>query len=327
MMREKRWVLSDLMVFFLLITSSMLWAADKYPVQEIRIITGTGPGGGVDRMSRSVQRFLPDVLGVSVLVENRKGAGGKIAARYVMQQPADGYTIFAYHQPGITNMIKKNPGLLALNDFAYININWIDPTLIAANKNTGWKSLEDMIQAAKKNPGKYSFAAPGAASAGTVIPKLLFEKLGLDIRIAPYGGGGSARAAVMGHHADMTAGGATGMLAIEEVAVPLAVFSKKLVPSWPDARPVNEFLAKYNLKMPDAGSFRLFAVRKEGKEKYPERWKILVEAFKKLITEHKGFQEFCDKGKIGRDWYGPEKSLALVKKVDEAFAKIPLPKK
>ncbi len=325
-MKKKRWVLLGLPVIFLLITSGMLWAAEDYPVKEIRIITGSGPGGGVDRMSRSVQRFLPDVLNVSVLVENRQGAGGKIAARYVMKQPADGYTIFAYHQPGITNMIKKNPGLLILDDFVYININWIDPTLIAAHKATGWKNLEDMIQAAKKNPGKYSFSAPGAASAGTIMPKLLFEKLGLNIRIAPYGGGGTARAALLGHHSDMTAGGAAGMLAVEEVGVPLAVFSKKPISSWPDARPINEFLAKYNVKMPDAGSFRLFAVRKEFKEKHPEQWKILVEGFKKLVTEHKGFQEFCDKGKIGREWYGPEESLALVKEVDEVFAKIPLPK-
>lgn len=325
MMREDRWIFAALVIVLFSIISPTLWAAETYPAKELRIIAALSPGGGVDRMARAVQRFLPDVLKVSVLVENRPGAGGKVGIREFLREPPDGHTILAFHQPGITEILTKDPEVGKLEDFAFININWTDPTILVCHKDIGWKTLEDMIQAAKKEPGKYRFSIPGAASAGALMPKMLFDKLGLQIRIAPYGGGGEARAALMGKHVDMTAGGAEGMLAIEKVAQGLGVFWEKPISSWPDARPVNEYLAKYKVNMPNAASLRLFAVRKEFKEKYPERWNTLVGAFQKLLTEHKGFQEMCDKGFIGRDWIGPEKSWALVKEADEVFSKILAP--
>ena len=226
-LEKHRFIVLFCAVFFLFAASGLTDAADSYPDKEIRIITGTGAGGGVDRMARSVQRYLPDTIGASVLVENRKGAGGKIALNYVRKQPADGYHIFAYHQPGVTNIIKKNPGLLKLDDLDYININWTDPTILVARKDLEWNSLDDLIQAAKKDPGKYSFAAPSANSAGTVMAKMLFEKLGLNIKIVPYDGGGSARASFRGGHTNITGGGAAGMLVVEDIAAPIGVFWKK----------------------------------------------------------------------------------------------------
>ncbi len=327
-MKRKNWrIIFAAVITLTLAGSGLVLAADPYPSSEIRLVTGTGAGGGVDRMARSVQRFLPDVLGVSVLVENRKGAGGKIALNYVRKQPPEGYYIFAYHQPGVTNIIKKNPGLLKLEDLAYININWTDPTILVARKDLGWNSLEDFIQAAKKEPGKYSFAAPSPNSAGTVMAKMLFQRLGLDVKVVPYDGGGTARASFRGGHTNLTSGGAAGMLVVEDVATPLGVFWKKAIKSWPTAKTINDQLAGRNLKLPLAGSFRLFAVPKEFKDKHPENFNKLVAAFKKLVTEHKEFQAFCDKGDIGRDWLGPEESLQVVKDVHDTFFNLKTPKK
>jgi hypothetical protein len=86
-------------------------------------------------------------------------------------------------------------------------------------------------------------------------------------------------------------------------------------------------LAAHNIKLPLAGSFRLFAVPREFKDKYPERWNKLVAGFKKLVTEHEEFQAFCDKGDIGHDWLGPEESFEMVKEVHETFINVKLPKK
>ncbi len=191
-----------------------------------------------------------------------------------------------------------------------------------ARKDLGWNSLDDLIAAAKKEPGKYSFAAPSANSAGTVMAKMLFEKLGLDIKIVPYDGGGSARASFRGGHTNITGGGAAGMLVVEDIAAPIGVFWKKSITTWPKAKTINEQLAQHNLKLPLAGSFRLFAVPKAFREKYPDRFDKLVGAFKKLVTEHKEFQAFCDKGDIGRDWLGPEESFELVKEVHDTFIDI-----
>jgi len=290
-----------LTAIFIFLAGNTFCAADTYPNKEVRIIITSGAGGGVDRTARSVQRFLPDVIGYPVLAENRTGAGGKIGYNYYKKLPADGYSIYCFTQPSVTSMIKKTPGLMELDDLAYININWSDPTILVARKDLGWKSIDDLVEAARKNPGKHSFAAASPSSGGTVMAKLLFEKLNLDVKIVPYDGGGSARASVLGGHTDMTGAGADGALVLQDDVFPIGVFWKKRIDSWPNALLVNDQLKKYNLKLPMSGSFRFFAMHKEFREKYPERWNILIGAFKKLITEHKGYQEFCDKGKISRD--------------------------
>ena len=156
---------------------------------------------------------------------------------------------------------------------------------------------------------------------------VLFEKLGLNIKMVPYDSGGSARAALRGGHVEINAGGAEGMVVLEDVSVPLGVCWDKPIPAWPNVRPINEALAKYNVKLPSVGSVRFFATHGEFKRKNPEQWKFLVSSFEKLVTEHKGFQEFCDKGKIGRDWLGPDKSMELVMETEEVFKKILAPKK
>ncbi len=306
-------------VFLFFISSSTILAAGTFPDHEILIVVWAGVGGGADRQSRAVQRFLPDILNVSVIVENHKGAGGKIGASYYLKKPRDGYSILAFHQPMLTTIIKNNPGFATLNSFAYINANWIDPVILTAHKDMGWKTLDDMIQAAKKNPGKYSFSTSGPGTTGATVAKWFSEKLGIKFRVAHYSGGGRSRLSVKAHHTDMTATGAQRMINIKDDVVALARFWKDPIPIWPNAEYVNEALAKYNVKMPHLASVSGFMVHKEVQEKYPERWKILVNAFKKLTTEHKGFQEFCKKAAIGYLWLGPEKSLDLVKEIDAAF--------
>lgn len=312
---------------FLMVYTGSVLAAGTYPSKEIRIIVASGVGGSIDRMSRSVQRFLPEILDVSVLVENHKGAGGKIGLRHFLKQPADGHTLFVSLQPAITILKKRSPDMFEMEDLSYINVNWVDPTLIVANKDMGWKSLDDMIQAAKKDPGKYSFSLPSLFATGSIMGQLLFQKLGLDIKIAPYDSGGSARTALRGHHVDMTAGGSKGMLTIADVSTPLGVFWDKPVASWPNVPLISDVVKKYNVSIPSAGSIRFFSTHTEFKKKHPDQWKILVDAFYKLVNEHEGFKAFCDKSGIGREWYGPEKSTALAMESHEVFKDIELTKK
>jgi len=294
-------------------------AADPYPERQIRIIVAHGVGGGADRQARSVQRYLPDILKVPVLVENHSGAGTKIGTKLFLKEPADGYTLFSFHQPSITELIKKDPTVAKLDDFGFININWIDPSVWIVHKDLGWKTMDDMVDAVKKNPNKYSFSTSGAGTSGDVLARMFCAKLGLQIRIAHFDGGGKARLAVKGRHVDMTAGGAERLIDVRDDVVALAHFWDEPVPLWPEAKPINEVLAKYNVKMARDASISGFAVRKEIQKEYPDRWNTLVNAFNKLTTEHKEYQEFCDKAQIGRVWLGPEKTLELVKEVDDFY--------
>lgn len=327
MVKKQNVVLLLAAVSLLFSTTGLGLAADTYPSKEIRIIVASGLGGSVDRMARSVQRFLPDVLGVSVLVENKKGAGGKIAMREFLKQPADGHTLFVNLQPAVTILHTLEPDLFDMDDISYINVNWVDPTLIMAHKDTGWKSIGDMIEAAKKEPGKYSFSLPSLYATGSIMGQIFFKKLGLDVKIVPYSSGGTARTAMRGQHVTMTAGGAQGMLVIEDVGVPLGVFWNKPVSSWPNTPTINEAVAKYNVTFPNAASIRFFSTHTEFKNKHPEQWKILVDAFYKLVNEHEDFKAYCDKSRIGREWYGPEKSKELAMESHEIFKDVKISKK
>lgn len=297
-------------------------ADTKYPEKEVRIIVNYGAGGGVDRTGRSIQRFLPDDLGVSVLVENHKGAGGKIGYKYFLKQDKNPYNILCAFIPALTNVGVKEPGLFDPKDLAYINVQWSDPAILVARKEVPFNTLEEFIEHAKANPGKLSFAISGKGAVGYLLADAFFKKMGLKINMVPYASGGKARAALQGGHVQMTAAGAGTMLTVKEIVKPLGVFWSKPVMGWPEAKPINDSLKKYNVKVAEGAAYRFFAVHRETKEKYPEEFKKLVNAFKKTTTENKGFIEFCDKSMVGRDWYGPEETEKILTDAHMEFEKI-----
>jgi len=295
--------------------------AQNYPSKELKIIVPTKAGGSIDRTARSVQKFLPGTIGQTVIVENVAGAGGKIAGRKFLKEPRDGHTLIAHFVPGLTVAAASGAKELGLKDLAVINLQWSDPVIIIANKKTGWKSLEDMITAAKANPGKYSFGSSGKIAAGHVLSERLFNALGLDIKFVPYQGGGKTRAAFKGGHVDMTAGGAGGARRVRDDSVALGLFWPGGVAGWPNAKPLNPQIAKYNASVPDGGAFRFIAVHKDVRDKHPERFTKLVDAVKKAITGAE-FAGYAKKTKVGAEWNGPEKSLEILKKIDAGFAKL-----
>lgn len=297
-------------------------AAEKFPSKEVKLLVNYGAGGAVDRTARSMQRFLPDVLGAQVIVENHGGAGGKIGLKKFLGEPRDGYTVLTAFAPAVTSVRVKDPGLFKIEDLIIINVQWVDPAILYVHKDTGWKTLDDMIKAVKAAPDKYAMAVPGRGSIGEVLTVELFKALGLKVKMVPYKSGGAARAALLGGHAQILASGAEGAVAARDKVNVLGAFWKDgKIAGWPELPTINAQLKKYGVTAPEGGAYRFHAVHREVKEKYPERFAKLVEAFKKA-TEGKPFREFAAKTKVGDDWLGPEKSTALIREVDARFAKI-----
>ncbi len=208
-------------------------SAQEFPEKPVTILVNYGAGGGVDMTARSVQRFLPEALGQPVQVENYPGAGGKIGLIKFMEAPRDGYTVLTAFAPATTYVRSQDPSIFANDDLAIINMQWADEVVLVANKETGWTNLNDMIEAVRAEPGKYSFGSSGPGSAGPIMVKMLFEALDLDVKIVPYAGGGKTRAAIQGGHIDMTAGGNSGMVPVSDSTNILGVFWDKPVPEWP----------------------------------------------------------------------------------------------
>lgn len=311
----RRTVLGLAAAAVLLGVASTASLADDYPSRPVTFVVGFGVGGSADRTARALAQFLPKELGQPVTVVNRKGAGGQLAATYVLSRPADGYTLLATAiSPYLANSIIHTDANYTLDDFAFINGQWSDWDLIAVNKDRPFKTLGEFMTAVKDNPGKYSVSVV-SSSAGHLTAHLLLEAAGLPkdaLNIVTYEGGGAARSAVAGGQVDITILGGKGSEGIRDMIRPLAVVRDESAPGW-DAPPVNEALGKVGMEIPlVTGSVRGLAAPAAFRDEHPEAWKTLVSAYEKTMKNPE-FIAYLEKNQIGADWLGPEGTTELVK--------------
>ncbi|WP_163574091.1 Bug family tripartite tricarboxylate transporter substrate binding protein [Halomonas faecis] len=298
-------------------------AAADYPDRPIDLIVGFGTGGSADRMTRAMSNYLSEELEVPVRVTNRPGAGTQISANYVLSQPDDGYTVYAStFAPYLTNTILNGGAEYEIDDFSYINLQWFDLDLIAANEDTGYEDLPSLLEAIRENPGEVR-ASVVQGSAGHMMVRLLLEEAGIpqdNLNLVTYNSGGEARSAVAGGQVDFTSISAQGSEGIREFLTPLAIVNDERIDQW-DVPTVNEALEPLDLEVPVLqGSMRGFAVTAETERQYPERYEVLAEAVQNALAR-KDVQEHLSSNDIGGVWVGPERSNELMKTNFEVFKK------
>jgi tripartite-type tricarboxylate transporter receptor subunit TctC len=175
--------------------------AQGYPSKPVRIVVGFTAGGPTDAIARIVAQKLSDSLGHQFVVENIGGAGGNIAAGQVAHAPADGYTIMA-----ISTGFVVNPSLYAkvpydaVKDFAPVTLVAVSPNVVVVNPSVPAKTLPELIQLIRDNPGKYSFAGPGVGSTPHLGGELFRLAFNLDLVHVPFPGAGPAIQATVGGH-------------------------------------------------------------------------------------------------------------------------------
>ena len=288
--------------------------ADDWPERPLTFIVTLGVGGSADRTARAISSFLPDYIGQPIKVVNQKGAGGHVGNTYFLAQADDGYMLLATSiAPYIANAILQQNAKYSLDDFAFINGQWVDADLVGLNKDRPWKTLPELLEAIRSNPRKISVSVvPG--STGLINTYILLDAAGVpreNLNIVTYQSGGAARTAAAGGQVDFTILGADGSRGIAEFIRPLAVISEKPVEGW-DAPPVNEALKPLGVTVPIlTGSVRGLAAHASFKKKYPERFAKLVDAYHKML-ESKDFQKFAKQSGIGCEWLGPEATTEMV---------------
>jgi tripartite-type tricarboxylate transporter receptor subunit TctC len=166
-------------------------AAQSFPSKPIRLFTGYPPGGSADFLSRVAADELSRELGVAVVVENRPGAGGNIAAEIVARAPADGYTLLNATDKAVNIALYKSPGY-AEKDFKGVTRVARGPTVIVVNNDSPFKTLQDLIQYAKANPGKLFNASAGYGSAPHLASVLFESVAGIKFTSVQFKGGGPA---------------------------------------------------------------------------------------------------------------------------------------
>ena len=214
----------------------------SYPNKPIRIVIGLAAGGGIDVITRVIAQKLSEQLGQQVLVENKAGASGIIAAEFVMKAPPDGYTLMmAPSGPMVYNpiMFTKLP-YSPLKDFVPISMVASFPLIAVVNTATPVKTMKELIDYAKANPAIANYAASTAAFQLTT--ELLNMQSGAGLVNITYKGTNESVAAVIGGDVLMTiadSGPASAALRGGKVRG-LAVTAKQRMPAFPDLPTVAE---------------------------------------------------------------------------------------
>ncbi|PMS38601.1 tripartite tricarboxylate transporter substrate binding protein [Trinickia symbiotica] len=172
--------------------SNIASSAD-FPSRTIRIIVPVSAGGWGDVTTRVVAQKLGDVLGQSVLVDNRTGAGGLVGIRYTKEQPADGYTLMSTGSTiSIQESVNKEPGYDALKDFTLVGTFARSPALVIAGAKSTYKSLGDLVADAKAHPGQISFGSAGIGTTTHIAAAMMLKQANIQMQHVPYKGNGAA---------------------------------------------------------------------------------------------------------------------------------------
>jgi tripartite-type tricarboxylate transporter receptor subunit TctC len=179
--------------------------AQQYPNRPITLVVPFPPGGSATIIARIIADRLGDALGQQVLVDNRGGAGGSIAARQVARSAPDGTTILLAFTGtlAVSPMIFSNVGYDPRKDFAGIGLIGMAPSVLAVNPSVAAHSVAELIKGAKASPGKIQFGSPGIGTINHLAGELLASMADIKITHIPYKGTAPAINDLLGGHIAM----------------------------------------------------------------------------------------------------------------------------
>jgi tripartite-type tricarboxylate transporter receptor subunit TctC len=175
--------------------------AQSYPTRSVRLIVPFAAGGPTDVIARIVAQKLSEEWGQQVYTENIPGAGGNTGVAMAARSPPDGYTMLVVSTGFIVNpsMYAKIP-YDPVKDFAPITLVAASPNVISVNPDVPAKSMKELIDLVKANPGKYSFAQPATGSTPHLAGELFKQKYDLDLVTVPFNGAALAVNSTIGGH-------------------------------------------------------------------------------------------------------------------------------
>jgi len=187
----------------ILFSKALLWAAylsvshlavaQEYPVRPIKLIVGFSPGGAADSVGRALAEGLSLRLGQTVVVENRAGANGNLAAEATARSPADGYTLYFPSVGHAVNVsLYKRLSYDPIKDFTPIGKVFTAPNLLVVTSKSPFRSASELIAFAKANPKKLNFASSGQGTSVHLSAELFMRMANIEMVHVPYKGTGSA---------------------------------------------------------------------------------------------------------------------------------------
>ena len=246
----KRRVFGSALVLALCAAASPSWA-QGFPTKPIRLVVNQPAGSGADALGRALAEALSKKIGVTLIVENKPGANGSIAAKYTILQPADGYTIM---MAGVSNLawnplIYKDIGFEPLRDLAGVALIANTPFITTVAPSLNVKSFEALVAKAKQKPGSIDFASAGIGNSTHLATELIAERSGMKLVHVPFNSAGATVSLVAGQTPVMTStpGTLIGLIKGGKI-VPLAVTGDKRLGTLPDVPTFKEL--GYDIAVP-----------------------------------------------------------------------------
>jgi len=181
--------------------SAQAWA----PSRPVTLTVGFAPGGGTDTAARIVAKKLSENIGQSVVVENKAGAGGNIAAQHAASSAADGYLIHlsSVGPLSVAPAMSKNLPYDPKKDLAPLTLGMMFPNVFVVHPSVPAKTLAEFVALAKAKPGEVNYASSGIGGAAHLAGELFKQRAGIDMVHIPYKGGGPAMADMLGGRVNM----------------------------------------------------------------------------------------------------------------------------
>ena len=189
-----KWALRSLIAVTLSCASFLALAQQAYPAKPIRLIVGFAPGGGTDIVARAIAPKMSEILGQSIIIENKSGAAGTIGADLVAKSNPDGYTLLMGHSnsnaiaPFVLTNVPYNPA----TDFTPITYLGYVPNVLVVKASLPVNTVAQLISLAKSNPGQMTYGSSGIGSTQHLAGALFSKIAGIQINHVPYKGSGQA---------------------------------------------------------------------------------------------------------------------------------------
>src|SRR5882672_9306151 len=184
-----------------LVGSAPADAQTPYPTRPIECVIPFAPGGPTDTAIRIIQPQLSANLGVPLVLVNKAGGGGALGMDAVAKAKPDGYTLAATVRSVVTILPATQPDVTyKLSDFAVVGAYAYDSGVIFVKAGAPWKTLEELVDHMKKNPGKVTYGSAGLGTNSYFNMELLQQAYGVTLSHVPFGGSGPTKNAVLGGH-------------------------------------------------------------------------------------------------------------------------------
>jgi tripartite-type tricarboxylate transporter receptor subunit TctC len=180
--------------------------AQALPTQPVKIVVGFSPGGGTDAVARLLAQKLAPMWNTTVVVENKAGAAGVIAAEYVAKQPADGTTLLManFSSHAVAPALYPKLGYTVATDFTPLTLVGVTPNVLVCRVGGPAKTLQDVIAMCKARPGQVSFGSAGQGSAQHLALEMFKLRAGVDALHVPYKGSGPMLTDLLGGQIDFS---------------------------------------------------------------------------------------------------------------------------